>query len=412
MVIVLAAVVLLIGRAAGAQPYAVAGELRPFSSPFYRLQTDLEETEAREVSVRMTAMALEYAARTQHLGKRVPPGLAFWVFRHPDDYEAAGGIPGSAGQFDPNSGRLMAVFGTEANRQTWHTIQHEGFHQFAHFTIGGGLPPWLGEGLAEYFGEAIFTGDAFVSGAIPPARLERLRRRTQAGQIQPFLPFMLLGHDEWNGELDAANYDQAWSMVYFLLHADGGRYRPEFERFVQLISAGTDWQQAWRATLSSVPDFEREWLGFWQGLAEDPTAKLRQEACVRTLTSFWARAEAMGQRIERAHELLRLAEEGALAYHDDQWLPPSLARQAAADWREWEEDGLTLGICRVPPDPTDRRIGKARAVPRYELVMERPDGLMLRGRYRLDRNRVTSVDYLETLPVIPDPHDPHVIGAG
>ena len=45
--------------------------------------------------------------------------------------------------------------------------------KFAHATIGHKLPPWLDEGLAEYFGEAIFTGDGYVDGAIPPWRAKR-----------------------------------------------------------------------------------------------------------------------------------------------------------------------------------------------------------------------------------------------
>ena len=33
------------------------------------------------------------------------------------------------------------------------------------------MPTWLNEGLAEYFGEGIFTGDGFVTGVISPERL-------------------------------------------------------------------------------------------------------------------------------------------------------------------------------------------------------------------------------------------------
>ena len=60
--------------------------------------------------------------------------------------------------------------------RTWHTVQHEGFHQFAHVVIRGDLPIWVNEGLAEYFGEAVFTGDGFVSGVIPPTAMTGIRR--------------------------------------------------------------------------------------------------------------------------------------------------------------------------------------------------------------------------------------------
>ena len=92
-------------------------------------------------------------------------------------------MPGSAGVYMRSDGepRLMGVAGELENAFTWHLIQHEGFHQFAAAVIGGDRPVWVNEGLAEYFGEAIFTGDGFIAGIIPQWRLKRIRAELSAG---------------------------------------------------------------------------------------------------------------------------------------------------------------------------------------------------------------------------------------
>jgi hypothetical protein len=46
--------------------------------------------------------------------------------------------------------------------------------------IGGELPIWVNEGMAEYFGEGIFTGDGFITGVIPPKRLRMIKETSSS----------------------------------------------------------------------------------------------------------------------------------------------------------------------------------------------------------------------------------------
>jgi len=71
-------------------------------------------------------------------------------------------------------------------------VQHEGFQQFIHAAGGGHIPIWINEGLAEYFGEALFTGDGYVVGLIPPQRLARGKQRIQQGQFKSLRKMMLM----------------------------------------------------------------------------------------------------------------------------------------------------------------------------------------------------------------------------
>src|SRR5690606_18973637 len=134
---------------------------------------------------------------------------------------------------------------------------------FAHAMIGLNLPIWVNEGLAEYFGEGIFTGDGFVTGVIPPWRLKRLKAGMEAQRFIPVRTMMLITHEQWNQQLNLANYDQAWAMVHFLAHAEDGKYQQPFVQFMRGVSQGMDWRAAWMGTFGDPEGFEQKWRAYW-----------------------------------------------------------------------------------------------------------------------------------------------------
>ena len=298
----------------------------------------------RETAVRMTKMAEEYASRTRDFSGVIREKFPFYVYANEDDYYAAGGPPGSAGVFmyhhgEPG-GKLMAIAGQKTNRYTWHTIQHEGFHQFVHAVIGGELPIWANEGFAEYFGESIFTGDGFVTGVVPPYRLERLKQEMSESKLKPIPKMMLMTPEEWSSELSEENYDQAWSMVYYLIHSDNGKLQKALGAFMIKVGHGEKWECAWLDTLGPADQFEPRWKAYWTGLPESPTHTLYAQATVATLTSFLARASDQKQTFADFDAFKSAASsESGLKIAADEWLPPSMlasalrAVQQSGAWR-------------------------------------------------------------------------------
>ncbi len=233
------------GAPAGADAGGMAtpGALKTYPSPYYTIYSDLGIDDVREATMRMTRMAEEYHDRTAGFSGVINQKFPFYLYATAEDYYRGGGPPGSAGVFMVRNGesKLMAIaIGKSDGRdggQTWHVVQHEGFHQFAHAVIGGDMPMWVNEGLAEYFGEGLFTGDGFVTGLVPARRLQRVQESIREKKFKSIKEMMLLTNREWNADLKIENYDMAWSMTHFLAHGDDGRYQGAFAAFMKDIGA-------------------------------------------------------------------------------------------------------------------------------------------------------------------------------
>lgn len=342
----LAALVLLLSPWAAGQTTPQGTPLpvrfKTYQTPYYTIYTDLPPAEAQEASVRMTRMAEEYAERTKGFAGRVNQRLPFYLFQSRQDYNGFGGPIGSAGVFMIRGAdkRLMAYAGEASNPRRWEVIQHEGFHQFADATIGQ-LPPWINEGLAEYFGEAIWTGDGFVTGVLPPERLKLFRARLAERRLLAVRDMMELRQDQWNFMLSPNNYHQAWSMTHFLAHGDNGRYQNSYVDFMRAVSRRTPWEKAWLDTFGPADGFEPKWAKWYADLPGDPTADVYARATLNTFASFVARAHAEKKSYATVEHLAAAIKVGELKMAGEAWLPLRLLEEAIARSRR---DGTTFAI--------------------------------------------------------------------
>ncbi|MDP9172817.1 MAG: DUF1570 domain-containing protein [Planctomycetota bacterium] len=323
-----------------------ASKLTVYDTRYYIMHTDLPLPMAKEAAIRMTRMAEEYHNRTKAFSGNINHKLPFFLFRQEADYLIAGGMPGSVGVFRGDD--LMAIAGDVPTAETWHTIQHEGFHQFVFAVIGGDMPTWMNEGLAEYFGYSVFTGDSFVSGVVEPLHLRMIKARMSLppsqGGFRPANELMLMSHQQWNAELSGANYDQAWSMVQFLAHGDKGKYQQAFASMMIELGHGKPWDISWRDNFGSVAGFEERWRAYWTKLSNNPTDILYAKATVSTLSSFLARCSAQNQSFADMKEFLNAAIDDKLEISDEDWLPRSLILNAAANVKRRQALGAKFSI--------------------------------------------------------------------
>jgi hypothetical protein len=309
--------------------FAAEPALRPYESKYYVIHTDLPDVDAREAQARMTRMAEEYRNRTAEFSGQIKSRLPFYLYKDLQGYRAAGGAEKSGGYFDGE--KLMAVTLRRGDGlidpATWHIVQHEGFHQFAHAVIGGEIPMWADEGLAEYFGEGLFTGDGFVTGLIPQARLVRVRAALRDHQYRPLREFVAITREQWNARIEMKDYDQAWSLVHFFAHGDEGRLQKPFNTFMREVGGGGDADQAFNRYLKPIPRLEERWRDWWLALPDDPTTEGYARATLATLTSFLARAHARGQAFAGFDALIKTPAD-QIRQQEDDWLPPSLFTRA------------------------------------------------------------------------------------
>jgi hypothetical protein len=355
--------------------------MQTYPSKYYIIHTDLGTDDVKEAVIRMSRMAEEYHNRTQGFSGDIRDRLPFYLFRDAEEYYEAGGLPGSAGVFlqrGDGSSRLMAIAGDETSGRTWHVVQHEGFHQFAHAVIRGELPTWVNEGIAEYFGESLFTGDGFVTGVIPPHRLRRVQEEIKAGRLKSIKDMMLTSHEAWNANLQIENYDQAWSMVHFLAQGENGRYQDAFVNFMKLIGKGTPWPNAWKQTFGDAVGFEQKWKDYWLNLPENPTSDLYAQAVTAIFTSFLSRASTQKQTFDNFQEFLSNAQAGKIKVGRtvEDWLPPKLLSEA---------------VEAVPHAPVTWKIQHTAGKP-PELIAELTDGTRMIGSFALSGGHATKVN--------------------
>jgi hypothetical protein len=368
----------LLAAASRPVPAVAQADLQTYETKYYTLRTDLDRDGARAVVRHITLMAEEYNERTRGFGKSVDRRLPIYIVQNRAAYEALGGLKGTAGVFTGD--KLMAVIDDPLSTRTWHVIQHEGFHQFAAAAIGRDLPVWANEGLAEYFGEGVFTGDAFYTGFIPAERLGDLKRAVRDHKLRPLREIMQMSHEIWNSTIGLAhdkagnNYDQAWAMVQFLAHGEDGKYQEAFGNFLAAVARRQNWERAWVDNFGDdLQAFQERFDEYWLKLPDNPTVRLETEALVATVTSFYARAFSQRQSFETFQDFVAAAAAGQLQSDEEDWLAPEMLAQA---------------LKRVPEAGAwSLRMSRPQAV-----ICETKDGAVFEGRFQIANRRVKSVE--------------------
>jgi len=353
-------------------PCPAETKLTKYTTRYYILHTDLDRNLVREAVVRITAMAREYHNRTRSFAGRINTRFPFYLYKNREDYlRHPGVIQGSAGMF---TGRSLVATAPRPGG-SWRVVQHEGFHQFAHKMIAGHLPTWLDEGLAEYFGAGVWTGDSLVVGVISRHSLGRVRSMIDSKKFMPLEKMLDMKQTEWNDKLKTQNYLQAWSMVHFLVHADKGKYQPALSSYIRDLSQGRSSSASFRKRFGkNVKAFQNRYTQWWSKLEDDPSSDLYDRIKVLTLTSFLARAHYTRRKFENIEAFFQAARDGTFTKvfaeigrrNPDIWLPESLLTrtvQRAGNIKQWS------------------LVGKAKGLPRLKLA--RGGGAALLGSFKM-----------------------------
>ena len=365
------------GLAFGQQGTLPAG-FQKYETQYYIIYSDQDIWVVREAAARLTAMFETYRERTKEFGGRISSRFPFYLFGKSADYHAAGGPQGSGGVYMGR--KLMACLGSTED-PNWEVVQHEGFHQFADHVIGGNIPSWLDEGLADYFAAGIWTGDGYVTGAIPSWRLRTVQTKIRDGKMKPARTLMKITSREWLDPAGPRDYDEAWAMVHYLAHGDGGKYQKAFSGMLAALAHGRPFEKSWTDNFGpDMEGFEKACWTWWMKQTRNATEDKQTLATVQTLTSYLARATSMGQKFEDAKSFLQTAHDGKLQFQTpEQWLPDSLLKDTLAQADRLSEWSLEKG----------------KTYP--ALALKTPAGKTYRGRFELAGKKIVKAEAAEMI---------------
>ncbi len=263
-------------------------------SKHYEIASNLTRDELRDFATHMDAVFTAFDSMFSSFRTKNAKRVRLFLWADREDYIAHGltlGVNLSA------SGGVFFRRGGEAGLSTWvrdrpinsvhEVLQHEGLHQFAHLRFGDTLPLWVNEGLAVYFQEAPLVRGKLMNGVVPRHRVEEIRAGVESGLAFGFDEIIGITSQQWwnvmNQQPHRASimYTQSWSLIHFLIHADGGKYRRLFENYLRRISQGWEHDAAFRDAFGTDDKtaFERRWRKYvLESLEPDPVTEAIERA--------------------------------------------------------------------------------------------------------------------------------------
>jgi tetratricopeptide (TPR) repeat protein len=364
------AVALLMATVLHAAPRWV--ELR---TPSFTVVSDGSEREARRVGAQFeTFRALlkdlwpwarfETPRPVTILAVRFEEGLKRLL---PEFWEVKGGTR-PAGVFVRSPERYwvalrMDVTEFRPNDERWRNPYLILFHEYVHVILDLNfkrLPVWLGEGLAEYWGNTVIQDDHVYTGHPIAHHLVTLSQRP----VFPLETLLAVTHDSPEySETHRASifYAESWALVHYLQHGSDSR-ADQVARFLNLLSSGRPLEEAQKEAFGDLAVLEDEFASYLQKLQVVFQYGHRTATIEGDAEAFTARklpeAESLAVRAAFHAARNRPTEARALA-GEALALDPELAAAheavALMAWREGENDEALQALRRATelPDGSD-----------------------------------------------------------
>ena len=243
----------------------------------WQLRTDLPANSVTHVGELLDSSYEVYRTYLSNLPQVRNEKLEAWVFANRKDYleNVQSQIRGDSGVVASTSGmfinlgegkQILAVDASGGSKSFEETAKHEAFHQFQYSRFKSDVPPWLSEGLAEYFEHSAYINGEIIPGQPTEKDITLLKRAIENYSVTPFIDFMRINNQEWGQKMKENNfqYAQAWSIVQFLVHGEGGSHASEMDYFLKLIQEGMYHEEAFVKAFntSDLVSFQNMWMEY------------------------------------------------------------------------------------------------------------------------------------------------------
>lgn len=138
------------------------------------------------------------------------------------------------------------------DRDIYGTIYHEYVHYLVNSSVGKSrIPPWLNEGLAEYYQTYEIAEDQKVTlGFVQDVHLQLLRQ-TKLIPLKQFFEIDNYSLHASGGHSRSIFYAQAWAFVHYLIQGNAGANASSFDRFVNLTLRDVEPESAFKQAFNS-----------------------------------------------------------------------------------------------------------------------------------------------------------------
>lgn len=150
---------------------------------------------------------------------------------------------------------LVRLDTIESDSTAYHNIYHEYVHSLLHINFHW-LPPWLDEGLAEFYGYTAFDQEKMYIGAPPDLARFRFLISKSPIPIQEFITSPLVYQDAEKTQL---SYMQAWALTHFLSFGAGMDNGQRLVRFFNELQSGMEEKKAFLETIGNFADVQGQY---------------------------------------------------------------------------------------------------------------------------------------------------------
>ena len=163
------------------------------------------------------------------------------------------------------------------------------FHEYVHLHLRDnvpGVPLWLNEGLAEFYGSLQFSGNEAVLGA--PLPYIRYLRNEELLPLTTLLSIDTSSPHYNEQDKSGVFYGESWALVHYLMLGGGAGRQEQFKRFLHQVGRGDDTAKALEDSFGMTLETIEKELRAYVNRGELPALRIASGDDPQTYASYTA----------------------------------------------------------------------------------------------------------------------------
>jgi tetratricopeptide (TPR) repeat protein len=232
-------------------------------SPNFRVITDAGQKKGEQVAVQLETIRAVFRQALVFAAEHPTPTITVLAAKDEKslsqllpEYWAVKGHSHPAGIFYGGLNRTYIELRTDATGlENYGTIYHEYYHSLS-MPYFPGLPLWLSEGMAEFFGHTEVLGketkigeaDANLLTLLQQEKLLSIPALMRVDQSSPY-------YNEENKT--TIFYAESWALIHYLMLGDNASHQKQLSSFLDRVGKGEPQEQAARETLGDLKQLQK-----------------------------------------------------------------------------------------------------------------------------------------------------------